>query len=79
MQYAILVVGLGDVIGALAHQRLCVRHGNAKAGGLDHRNVVVTVAAADHLLGGKSDTGEELKKRMCLVDTRGHDLKEERI
>ena len=79
MQYAVLIVGFCNIVRAFEDHRLGICHGNTESGSLDHSEIIVTVAAADHLLGGKSDTGEELKKRMRLVDTRGHDLKEERV
>ena len=79
MEYAVFVIGTSDEVGGFFYDRLCVFHGDSKTGIFDHGQIVEAVAAADHLLGGKSDTGEKLKKRMRLVDTRGHDLKEERV
>ena len=55
MKHAALVVRSGDIVGLLKYRRLRVRHGDAKSCRLDHGQIVVSVAAADHLVGSQSD------------------------
>ena len=50
MQHPVIIVGLGDVICDLLQSTLCIFHGNAKTGALDHGQVVEAISAADHFI-----------------------------
>ena len=79
MKHAVFVVGLCDKIRLFQYGRLCIGHGDAKSGRLDHCDIVVSIAAADHLIRRKAAAGQKAEKRMGLIDARRHDLQKERI
>ena len=45
----------------------------------DHRQIVISIAATNHVFGGQSQMIEELLQSICLVNVTGHDLKEKRL
>ena len=56
MQYPILIIRFRNIICRLPYRRLSICHSHAKTGSFDHRQIIISVTATDHLFSGQSDT-----------------------
>ena len=59
MQYAVLVVGFGDIVCPFQYDGLCICHSDAQSCAFNHCQVVVAISTADHFIGCQSDTVQQ--------------------
>ena len=60
MQDPVLVIRVSDEICRFFHGRLGIGHCNAQPCEFDHRQIVISIAATNHVFGGQSQMIEEL-------------------
>ena len=75
----VIIVGRRDIIRRAPHRQDRIFHGNTEARILDHREVIVTVPAGDHLLFRESQDFQQALQTLSLIDSLRQDLKKERI
>ena len=79
MQDSVFVIRVSDEIRRFFYDGLGISHCNAQPCKFDHRQIVIPIAAADHVFGGQPQMTEEFLQSICFVNVTGHDLKEKRL
>lgn len=74
--HTVLGIGAGDEVRTALDILRCIAHGDARAGQLDHLEVVVVVTDGDEVLRGPAEDIEEASERTALIHTKGDELEE---
>ena len=65
--HAIAIIGFGHIVTDRAHLRRCIAHGNARAGGTQHTQIVGAVAEGDGIRSRDAQMLCEREQRPALV------------
>ena len=76
VSHTVLGIGAGDEVRTALDILRGIAHGDARAGQLDHLEVVVVVTDGDEVLRGHAEDIEEASERTALIHAKGDELEE---